>query len=91
MPAPDLTQSIPRWCDGKQVVRNRHAVPARHLQHDLPDIPVEARVEWADDGAEVIRTVAFAACGRLVLVLVSDARCDVRGVWLDAADVTRVA
>jgi hypothetical protein len=89
VPTTDLTERIPRWSEGKQQVLNAHRVPARDAQHDLPDIPVRARIEWAVDGVAQVETVAFAACGRLVLVLVSDARCEVRGVWLDGPDVMR--
>ena len=89
VPIADLTERIPRWSEGKQRVVNGHPVPPRASQRDLDDVPVRAQISWATDGVEVIDTVAFAACGRLVLVLVSDARCDVRGVWLEGRDVVR--
>lgn len=90
VPTPlDLTQRVPQWSEGKQRVINGHPVPPRAAQRDLPDVPVLARLEWSRDGEEARQTVAFAGFRGLVLVLVSDARCEVREVWLDARYVHR--
>lgn len=86
----DLTQRTPRWWEGWQDILNAQPVPPRGRQHDVADIPVRARIHWAHDGVERVDTVAFATSGRLVLVLMPDARSHFRGVWLDRDDVERL-
>lgn len=80
----------PSWYEGRQQILNAHPVPARRAQRDARDpIPVTARVHWSADGVETLPTYALACTTDLVLVMISDARLRIRGVWLPAGDVQR--
>lgn len=70
-------------------ILNAHPIPPRHLQHDLPDIPVLARIEWAT-GEETKRTHAYAHAPGLILVEIVDRRHNLVGAWLPIADVQKV-
>lgn len=83
--------TVPAWSEGRQAVLNAHPVPPRKVQRDAADpVPVRARVVWERDGQEFIETVAHAWTSRLVLVMLSDPRAELRGVWLDPGDVQRL-
>lgn len=78
------------WREGHQDVLNAHPVPERNTQTTAPNpVAVRARIVWAREGEELIATLAVAWTSQLVLVELADARCAVRGVWLEPADVQR--
>lgn len=76
------------WWAGRQRILNSRAVPGRFTAA-APPVPVVARLVWADDGEELVETVATAWTSPLVLVAVGDPRSAYRGVWVPARDVTR--
>ncbi|TRW45598.1 hypothetical protein [Georgenia yuyongxinii] len=77
------------WWEGIQEVLNAHPVPARFVRARVP-IPVTARLVWEHDGGEeTIDTEANGWTRDLVLVIVDDARCHIRGIWLPVADIHR--
>ena len=78
--------------DDRQQITNGRPIPERRRQRDLPaPVAVVARIVWERDGPELVTTRARAWSGRDVLVDVRDVRHPTLGVWLDAADVTRVS
>lgn len=78
------------WDDGLQQILNDHPVPQKWTRHRA-GIPVEARIEWSQDGVERIQTLAFGWTRTLVLIRVSDGRYQLRGAWVPATDVRRRA
>lgn len=77
----------PAWHEGLVPILNAHPVPSRFTRA-RPPIPVRARIGWAS-GAETVQTVATGWTSTLVLVQLSDRRCQFRGVWLPLCDVER--
>ncbi|PFG45139.1 hypothetical protein ATJ97_0061 [Georgenia soli] len=78
----------PAWYEGVQRILNAHDVPERFTQARAP-IPVRARLEWENDGIELVDTVATAWTHSLALVTVDGARSRFRGVWIDIGEVVR--
>lgn len=78
---------VSEWWSRHQRILNARAVPERFTPGE--PVPVQVRLQWADDGTEVIETVATAWTTPLVLVLVEDPRSPTRGVWVPARDVRR--
>lgn len=69
---------------------NARPIPPRHLQQlGRATIAVTVRLVWERDGEQMVQTVARDWVGRDVLVDIDDRRWPTRGVWLDAADVSR--
>ena len=83
----DLTARIPSWWEEKQPILNAAPVPDSGIEV-LPEVAVNARIVWADEGPQTIRTVAYALADWRILVLVSDPRSDTHGVWLSRDEVT---
>ena len=71
-----------------QYIRNSDHAPALKRTLD-PPIAVIARIDWAQDGPEVINTVALAWSGRMVQVVMIDDRHNGPTVWIPASDVKR--
>lgn len=79
---------VPAWWAGHQRILNARAVPERFTRCE--PIPVRVRVRWADDGVQHLDTTATAWTTPLVLIQVDDPRSVTRGIWVPAADVTRL-
>ena len=73
-----------------QAVLNARDVPPLRSQ-TIPADPIAARVRivWERDGVELVDTVVTGWTSHLVLVLMTDHRARIRGVWLDPRDVRR--
>ncbi|GMA31555.1 hypothetical protein [Litorihabitans aurantiacus] len=87
---------IPRSGPGPQRLLNAVGEPGRFplawtlAPEPAGPIPVEARLVWASDGAEHVRSLARAWTRTLVLVEVRDERWPLGTAWLPAADVRRL-
>lgn len=79
---------VSEWWAGHERILNARAVPERFTRCE--PIPVRVRVRWADDGVQHLDTHATAWTTPLVLIQVDDPRSVTRGVWVPAADVTRL-
>lgn len=79
---------VSEWWAGHQRILNARAVPERFTRCE--PIPVRVRLRWADDGVQHVDTTATAWTTPLVLIQIDDPRSVTRGVWVPAADVTRL-
>lgn len=79
---------VPTSWAGHQRILNAGAVPERCTRCE--PIPVRVRLRWSDDGIQHLDTHATAWTTPLVLIQVDDPRSVTRGVWVPAADVTRL-
>lgn len=95
VPAPSIPSMTLSYRDQAllhQGITNVRPIPPMRLQRNLSSpVTVVVRINWEHDGPEVLTTRAVAWHKQDVLVELIDPRWPVKGAWLPASDVRRVA